>query len=380
MTFKKDLLLFLIIIATWLAFRFYIIYFLPISNNLSEPIFLTDMLGNGMVLPWQIILFFGLLNLLLFQYLGKLIFSRKLGLLSAAIYAISPWFAYLEVAGSIYIFLLFWILVSFISIERVSRGRNKSGFIFLLLSALVLIYSSFISIFFIPALFLTIRTLNPKRTINLKIFFSIFVILCLPLFWFSFKNLIGLKNVFHNQVKIFADPELLNTPNSFRGESSEEGYFFISKISENKYVYFTKYLILKSVKNLVPSTFFTPQEKLLRFSFSQPIFLGLLIPFIYGLYIISKKDNFKNYLIISILLIGPSLLSKSLVDLNRLVLFSPAIILVISYGLIKLQRVLVFLCLLLLIVQSLVTIFDIAAREPFRLQNANPNTSSIKNE
>ena len=125
----------------------------------------------------------------------------------------------------------------------------------------------------------------------------------------------------------------------------------------------------------MPATFFTSQEKLLNFSFSPPIYFGFLIPFLYGLYRILKLPVTRKYLLISAILIIPSFLARSLVDLNRLVIFSPVIIFVTSYGLIlfsrhqkKLFRFATYITLFLVLIQFLVTQFDISFREVSRYQ------------
>src|SRR5581483_4919479 len=123
-------------------------------------------------------------------------------------------------------------------------------------------------------------------------------------------------------------------------------------------------------------TYFTPQEKLLNFSFSPPIYFGLMIPFLFGLYKLIK--NVKSYQIIlltSLTLIIPSLLAKDLVNLDRLILIMPSIIFLISYGLVSIfqqkslkSKIALWIVIILVVVQVLVSLTDISTREYLRFQ------------
>jgi hypothetical protein len=188
------------------------------------------------------------------------------------------------------------------------------------------------------------------------------------------KNQIAFKSVLQTEIRAFRDPGLINTVNSYRGEAIEENLGAMARISENKYLFSGEFILLKFIQQLSPPTFFTPQEKLLSFSFSPPIFLGFIIPFFYGIYLLLKTETARKIIITSTLLVIPSVLAKAPVDLNRLVIFMPVILFVIAYGLIKLMQqknnklIYITILTILVIFQMLVTFSDIKNRERNRFE------------
>jgi hypothetical protein len=200
----------------------------------------------------------------------------------------------------------------------------------------------------------------------------LFVLLALPLLLFTFKNHANTHNILQNEVSIFADPGLINTVNSFEGEARQVNMSILGRISENKYVFSGEYLLSKFSEQLVPATFFTSQGKLLDFSFSSPIFLGFLIPFFFGIYLLLKSDNIRNILLVSGLLAVPSVFAQETINLNRLVIFIPVVIFIISYGIVKLleqkdkNKVWILVFSILVLLQIFITINDINVREKAR--------------
>lgn len=365
----KIYLFLLLILLVSILFRVHVIKNLLINSFIIEPLFLTDLLGKGIAIPWRIIFFLDLCNIFLLFIIGKKILSPKLGLVSSFLYGISPWAAYSQLFGSIYIFLLSFFIIFSLGILML-REKNIKGIPIAVLGSAVLLYSSLLDWFILPVVIFTIYKLKLIKINYLKILIFIIIILFLPLIWLSSKNLTGFINVLNNQIEFLSDPGIKNTINQFKGESNESSFIFLSKVSENKYVYIFKYFILKLTKNLAPSTFFTPQEKIFNFSFSPPIYVGFLFPFLYGLVQILKFYELRKYLVFSIIFILPSFFSKSLVDLNRLILIYPIIILMISFGLVnfyKLKnptlRLVLYLSLLLVLLQVAITNLDIGLRE-----------------
>lgn len=242
--------------------------------------------------------------------------------------------------------------------------------------SIIAIYSSSLFLIFIPFAF---AVLIISKIINFRQFKTslvILIILTLPLFFLINKNKSEFKNNLNRDVKIFSDPSLLNSINHFQGAANQVGLRSLSRISENKYLFFTEYSLMKYVTQLMPKTFFTPEYKLLGFSFSPPIFVGFAIPFVYGLYLALKRPNLRKIVIISGILTIPSILANEQVALNRLILFSPIIFLLISYGLVELYkkrkpvttRGFLVLTLILVIFQLFVTIGDIRNREGKRYE------------
>lgn len=368
---KREFLLILLIVSISFLLHFYIANFLPlIKGLLSEPTFITDLLGNGKPLPHQIIILSNFGNIILIWYLGKKILNSQFGLLSALLYAISPWTIYLAISNSIYTFLLFYFLIIFIGMNLMYEGRNITGQLLLIVGTNTLLYSHLLMLFVVPILLIGIIIIKNLSLNKLKVFLVTTLIICLPLPFLMVGNSIGVNNILNNQSKVFSDVGLLNTVVSFQGESKKAGYSFISRATENKYIYLLKYAIFKSIKQIMPSAYFTSQERLLNFSFSPPIYAGFLIPFFYGLALVMRSPILRKYLLLSLILIIPSFLSKTFVDLNRLILFSPTVIFLISYGLIKIAHkekviatTILYLIIGLVLLQFIVTLFDINLRE-----------------
>lgn len=352
----------------------------PIQVQEQKPIFF-DLIELNTIefnanLPFWLSYFIGSVNILLIWIIAKRFFLGRLALIPVLIYCFSPWSFYLMVTNSFYIYLLCCTLITFLGILLIKSERFRLGATIFVLGSVLSLYSSFLSFLIYP---LVITGLSLTKFVTFKkIKFALFIILlfCLPLFIASFKNQVGIRNIYNNQVTLFLDPGLINNVNLFQGESSQAGYIFLAKLAENKYIYLSKYLSFKAIKHITPSTFFTSQEGLLKFSFSPPIYFGFLIPFLYGLYLILKSPIFRTYLSVSLILLIPSFVSKLLINLNRLVLFEPVIIFIISLGLIKIaerkkERIFKFvlvLTIILVLIQFLVTIFDINFREYARYE------------
>lgn len=369
---KRELLFIMAILVIAYLLFFSISSLTPLIRSiLSEPLFITDLLGNGRVIPNQIILFCNFLNIVLIWYLGKKVINSQFGILSAFLYAVSPWTIYLAIANSIYIFSLTWMFLIFIGLRLINENKNNLTQIVLSISVSILLFSHIVMWFLTPVLLIGFFKLNSISLDKLKLFLIMTIIVCLPIPLLMLRNPIGVKNILNNHIKIFSDVGILNTVGSFQGESKKAGLGTISRLTENRYTYLFKYAIFKSIKQVVPSTYFTPQEKLLDFSFSPPIYIGFIIPFLYGLLLVIKSPILRKYLLLSLILIIPSFLAKDTVDLNKLVVFMPVIIFLISYGFIKLYeskknkafRFILYLIIGLFLLQLQITIFDVYLRE-----------------
>ena len=267
-------------------------------------------------------IFAGLINLILLFVIIRQFTNYRIGLLAALLYALSPWTAYLELAASPHIFLLTILSVIF----RMSQMFN--------------INKKYSSVLLITAV-----------TIYILIF---------------------------NQIKIFSNVGLINAVNSFRGETNQTAFSPLGKIIENRYLYLSEHILFNILKQFTPATYFTNQAQLLGFSFSPPIFLGFIIPFMFGLIKLIKsfpRSKIPEVILIAFLLL-PSILSENSPDISSLVVISPVIFYVISSGMYefilnsrrKVFRFLLFLTILIVTFQFLTTISDIASREPVRLQ------------
>lgn len=274
-------------------------------------------------------LVYGIGNIFLLWLIGMKIFNRKIALFASFLYSISPWTIYLEIAGAKYILLLFFLLLLFFGI------------------------------------------IVKKNTIFYR------ALILIPFFYVLYFTFF-LNGGVANDITIFKDVGLINAVNDFRGEASQTAFKSIDKFIENKYIYLTQHFIYHILKNLTPLTYFTPEFKLLNFSFSPPIFVGFIVPFIFGisfLFDLIKKN--KLYLLL-LLLILPSVLSKNSPDLSKLIIFSPVIFYTISHGLEKLMilskkrlfKVILFFVIFIVALQLITTLSDISTREVLRYQKS----------
>lgn len=260
--------------------------------------------------------------LLIFWLLCRLI-NQRVAHLTVVFYSICPWMAYVEVANSLYSAILFSVLMLLSSLVLYRHSRRYS------LSIIILISLSFL-------LFLISK--NPIK------------------------------------IDLFDDPGLLNFVNMFQGELKESGTYTFGRFIENRYVFGALHIFFSVLKQFSPATYFSSQEKLLGFSFSPPIYFGLLIPFIFGLPAIFDYIRKYRYLLILGVLLIPSILSKNL-DLARLSLISPFIFLTIGLGYQKLllfkynsvYKFLIFISISLVLFQFVEVIIDIPTLEPMRM-------------
>lgn len=336
--------------------NFFFLELISITGHISdESLFLLGI--GGLTLIWLI---------------SRQIFKNHYSLIPPIIYAISPWGSYSVVAASFYIYLSFLLLLIFYGLLLIKSGKTLWGSILAVVASGISMYSSFILLLLLPIIFVLLIVFKIIPFNSLKFPLMASILLALPLFSLIYNNQSGFKDISSNEIKMLSDQGLLNSVNSYQGAAKQAGFGKLAKISENKYVFTAEYIFLKYIKQLVPTTYFTQQERLLNFSFSSPIYLGFLIPFLYGLYKILQSSILRKTLLLSTLIVIPSILSKQIVDLNRLIIFAPVIILVISYGLMKLDEnrnkvsFFLILALILVIFQFLVTLSDIQLREKAR--------------
>lgn len=369
---------FVSIIGLAILWRGYIVNAIfPVTIFRQEHILFFDLINYPLLIPFWIILFFGLINTLFIFLIGNKLFGYRIAIVSSLLYTISPWTLYLEVAGSIYIILLTILLLAILGILKMKeKNSQKMGLTIFLFSSGSLLYSSMVFWFIVPFATLGIIKWLPLRINQTKIISSLLVIIFIPLLSLAIKNTEGFSSVFTKEIAIFSEVGLLNAVNQFQGDLAREDLYSFGRIIENRYTYFTQHLIFNFLKHFTPVTYFTPEYKLLNFSLSPPILLGFLIPFIFGLKLwidILKKYPILTFL--TLLLIIPSVLSYKSPDFARLVIFSPIIFYTISFGLVnyllfakgKVSNLFKIACLLLVVIQSLVLISDIKYREPARI-------------
>lgn len=368
---KKDYFIILILLSSHLLFISLLInVFYPIKYE-GLNFFFSELLSKPFSISLPLILLCDLGIFYLMLLISKKVFIGRSYLLVLLIYSISPWSMYLVAAQSFYVFLLFFLMLFAYTIFLLKENKKIFGNILLVSSIIIICYSSFILFIVLPLL---ITTILVTRIINFRLIKKSLIFSCIaliPLIILMFNNQEGVYNISKNQIKILDNPGLINSVDMFLGEARSVGYGNLARLTENKYVYLSKYLLLKLMKNTSPVTFFTQQEKLLNFSFTPPILFGFLLPFLFGTYLLFISRDLRKYLILFVILIIPSFLSSALVDLNRLLVIEPLIIFTITYGLIKfkeskniiLSRYLLFIVFFIVFIQYWVTLSDIVIRE-----------------
>lgn len=380
---NHRLLISFILVIFWQSYIFNLIY--PIHYNFRN-IFFSDLVNHPITISLWFGYLFGFMDMLLLYMIGKKIFHSGYAFIPALIFGISPWTAYLLAADSVYPFIVCWILLIGYGFLLLNLSKQIFGKVLIILGLVTCCYSSLyliivIPFFFIGAILLKIFSFNQIKPIIFTV-----TILLIPLGIFMVVNFEGVKNIFAQQVTIFTDPGVINSNNMFQGQAQKSGVGLFSKIAENKYEHFSRYSVLKILSNLTPSVYFTPQEKLLSFSFSPPIYLGFIIPFLYGLYQMLCSTVLRKYLVFSLILIIPSVITKQQVDLNHLFIFIPVIILVISYGLINLYqkkrqglfRIILYFIFGMIFFQMALTVFDVSTLEYQRYLKYYNNTYSFE--
>lgn len=341
------------------------IYYIP------RNIFFSDLINHPITISLWLGYLFGFVDMLLLFAIGRKLFYSDDAFIPSLIFGISPWTAYLLAADSVYPFIVCWILLIGYGFLLLNSSKQVLGKVLIILGLAIACYSSLYIIivtpfFFIGAVLLKIFSFNQIRSM-----IFIVMILLLPLGVFMVVNFEGVNNIFAQQVTIFSDPGVIQSNNVFQGQAQKSGLGLLSKIAENKYEHLLRYSVLKTLSNLTPATYFTPQEKLLGFSFSPPIYLGFIIPFFYGLYQILNVGVLRKYFVFSLILIIPSVLIQQQVELNRLFIVITIMMFLISYGLIKLYekrrqllfRIAICLTLGLILFQMVLVGFDVSTLE-----------------
>jgi hypothetical protein len=349
------------------------------AQLIPQNLFILELIGKQFYIPYWLLFVLEIENLLLIWFISKQIFKEKFSLIPVLIWSVSPWSYYLVAAQSFYIYLLFTILLTTCGLLVFKSRQTKLASVVIIIGIFLGCYGSLFLMAMLPIAL--IFFFKKSKLITASLF-----ILSLPMLFLIFQNYTNFKNILNNEIKIFSDPILLNSINRYQGAASDNGLKILARISENKYLFFTEDIFLKYTNQLMPSTFFTSKEKLLNFSFSPPIFLGFLIPFVYGLYLLVKKPNTKKYLLLSTSLILPSILSGKAVDLNRLIIFAPIIIFIISYGIqqmiinVKNKKVFLFFLFTVILItfQTIITITDIKIREQMRFKTYFPQTDIVE--
>ncbi len=359
----------LIILIYFLTTGIVLRVFYPLQYD-DTTFFISDLFNMPIYIPQFLIQLSSFANVILFFLLGNTFFKGWARFVPSIIYSSSFWTGYLAAGNSVWLYLLFLFLVLFYSLSVSATNLKRANLLFIGSSAAIVL-SSLLASTTLLAFMALLFILRPVYLIRLRLSLVVLAIVFALVLVLSFRNYPSLINLFNNSFTITSDIGIINYVNDLRGQPDTQIDRLINRITENRYVYISSFLIYKFIGNLVPAVYFTAQEKLLNFSFSPPLMVGFLIPFFYGLYKLIITNKLK-FLIAAVSLVLPSFLGLAWVDLNRLFLIFPGIIYLITIGFTgltekgKRAKIILYFALLLIALQYLVVISDINIRDIHR--------------
>lgn len=368
---KLKVLTIILSLIFFVAIRILIFRYIPIEGlDLSSP-FIADLLGKGVTTPYLLIVLSDVVNLFLIWIIARKFLGNNYGFLAPVFYAISPWPAYLTIDGSIFIFVLTGTLLFYLGIMLMEEKRKFLGVSLASLGVGVMIYSNLSMFFVLPFLILGIYFGKLFTKKDCKFPITILIILMLPIVLLSLIHRNNLRGDIAKNISLFDGVGLINSVNTFRGEARNVGYPHLGILVENKITYLGRRVIFNALTALSPYTYFTQQFKLLGFSFTPPIFLGLLIPCLYGLVsLINKKHGNYHLLWLTLPFLIPAILREYFPDLTSLILILPTIIFISAWGMGELIRnrklAFIVITVFLIFLQGVTSIYDITTREPIR--------------
>lgn len=349
--------------------RFLVLNAFPFSLTNWSNIYILSIFETGFQFPSFFFYLVSGINLLLIyrlisQYIGRRIYAY----MAIVVYLLSPWFIYLERFGSFFLVELVFVLLLLNGIGSKSLREKvfftSAGYGLLILSHLVFIV-------LLPILLIYFYG-HSKKIITSLVIITLFTL------GLGFWNTIAFVETIKQDISIFEDPGLINSVNTFQGNLRDAGFSFFDKIVINKYEYYFIHLVRVILIHISPVSYFTAQYSMYGFSNLAPISVGFLIPCMVGLWAFFVSTDMRKKMILFLLGIGlmiPSIVSKKVPDMERLVLFSPIIILLIIVGFNYLWmqkkllgRVLIIISLSLLLFQNVVFMGDVASKEHFRYQ------------
>lgn len=352
---------------------------------IEQQVFFTELINQPVLIPVSVVFLFGSCNIALLYLIGKRLISSKFGYIASLLYAFSPWILYTEATRSVFVFVLTGLLISFYGM-LLNKENPWLSIILITLGTLTITYTAPIMWLILISLIIGLRLTGYFQgetwfSLAKKKMLVIIAFVHIPLLLMVLLNTQAVTNYYKNNITLFNDVGIVNSVNVYRGESVNAGFGAFSRVFENRYVYLSLHSLIQFLKQLTPVFYFTPEVKMYGFSFTPPILTPVLIPFLVGLYkIINSLKGHKllGLFIISISLTFPSTVSQYTPDLSKLIIFSPIVFFIISYGIVnylitskeRLIRIMFIGIILLTLAQGLVIVTDIGLREPVRLEKS----------
>jgi hypothetical protein len=369
----KKVYIFILSLFPILLLRAVVFRLLFVTSFKTDPILIVNLLGTSLIIPYFITALFGFINLFLVWLIAKNIFDRKTAFITYLVYGISPWFAYMEYSASSNIIILSLLLL-FIYGLVLSKQLKFRGCILSIASFVTLLYFSFLSWLIFPFLVWGLFKYVLTNFAQKKKVLAVIFLLLLPLLILSLKNRVGLISTIKNQVTVFSDIGLINTVNVFQGENRGFKPQLLARLTENRYSYLGIHFIYSGLTTINPINYFAPQYKMLGFSFSPALLLGLIIPFFFGISKLIKYLRSEIHLIPLLFLLLPAFTSRANPDFSRMLIVAPLFVLTVALGLKHLLSVknktnifFFYSTVVLAITQFALIFIDILVREPWRL-------------
>lgn len=351
-------------------------YQLPLSTYLLIP-FIKFLRLNEFAtrLPFAI---FGILAIPALYGISRKLFTenKSIAIWSSFFLAVNPWSVFLsrttsEVALSFHLFIAgFWALLV--------SDKKRWLLIVSLILFLTSLYSSKVAWFFVPAfiavfLFVTsLKNLLIERVRFRLIFLITLIFLWLPLL-FSYLTAPSVKqSLLLNDFSFFNDISILNSINQMRGETIIADTPFLGVLFFNKSFY-----LIRFVENFLvhfnPRFLFAAGSggSLLGLTNFGPILLVFLPTTIFGIIRFLRRGDHRLMLILFwiFLAILPSAFLTPTLNQERLIFLLPPIALLSALGISQIRsKALLYLLILGLVFNLAFVIYDVAAKEPKRMQ------------
>ena len=105
--------------------------------------------------------------------------------------------------------------------------------------------------------------------------------------------------VVYPNIGFFPNNPLVNSINAMRGESINAGFSVLSRVIENKYIFYFLRIIEKALVSINPLYYFTNEAAVDGFLVFPPVWFGFIIPFLVGVLSLYKK--YKNKIFVSLI-------------------------------------------------------------------------------
>lgn len=352
----KDSTFFLLVLAG-VAIRLFTLFLVYPISQYSSPTLIFFIFNLNFHLPFWVSLSGGIMNPIVLY----LILSReKVEFKNLVIFALvfNPWSIFLELKGSMYpIYLLMLFIIYYLSYHRTRSFINSAVlFLLIIISALLSVWNLIIIVglagIILPGKYKLLRsklssvpdvrrgkfvhcftrlrskTTRYLRSLNKSIIAMVGLVIIIYLLFFRL-NPPGFRTYFIHEVSFLSNIGIYNSANDLQKELMDNNLLWLGRWVENKYIFLLSTLGVNNLTAFYPSTYIIADDQIYS-SIVPVLFVSFIIPFYIGLIqLINKKD--KLLLLFPFCLV-PAVVSRNLVDVERLLLFSPLVYFCVGKG------------------------------------------------